>query len=85
MQVLPGGGLVETENEGVECLAWQQSKVVFDKLLVARESGAFQNAVASVGCIVKEGMAYVAHVGADLVSAAGFKDAFHQRHVAETF
>ena len=85
VQVLLGGGVVEPENEGVESLARKQSEVVLNKLLVAREGGAFEYSVASVGCIVEEGMAYVSHVGSDLVGAAGFEYAFHQCDVAETF
>ena len=73
MQMLAGGGMIKPQYLGVEGLAWQCSESVLYKLFVACKGGAFQDAVTTVGGIVEEGMSYMAHMGADLMCAAGLK------------
>ena len=84
MEMLMGGGVLKAEDEGMECLTRHEAEAVFDKLLVAREGGAFEDAVATIGGIVEEGVSEVLHVGTYLMGAACLQDAFHEGDVAET-
>ena len=83
MHVLVGGGVFEAEDEGVEGLPGQELEAVHDVLLVLGEGGAFEYLVAAIGGVVEEGMADMAHVGTDLVGAAGLEDAFYEGDIAE--
>lgn len=74
----------ETQGKGVECLSRHNLEAVGNKLFVFGEGGAFEYLVASVQGIVEEWMPYMSHMGANLMCASGFEDAFHESDVAET-
>ena len=82
---LTGAGVDEAEGAGVERLAGADFEAVVDELFIGAGGVAAENLVAAVAGVGEERMADVAHVGADLVGAAGLEDAFHQRHVGEGF
>ena len=82
MEMTVRGGVLEAEDAGVEGLTRTGGEAVLHKMAIGGEGGAFEDGVAPVGGIVEEGMADVAHVGADLVRAAGLEDTFDQRGVA---
>lgn len=84
MEVLAGGWVVETQYHGMKCLSRQEREAVFDKLLVAAEGSALEDAVATISGIVEEGVAYMLHMGAYLVRATCFEDALDQRDISET-
>ena len=65
--------------------AWRELEAILDKLLVFRERGAFQDAVAAIHGIVEQRMSDVLRMDADLVGASGFQAVFVQGDVAETF
>ena len=54
MEMLVGDGVLKAEDEGMERLSRHEAEAVLDKLLVAREGGAFEDAVAAVCGIVEE-------------------------------
>ena len=84
-EALAGEGVVEAEGFGVERLAGAGVEAVLDELPVFGEGGAFEDFVAAVVFVVEEGVADVFEVGADLVCAPGFEDAFDDVDVSEAF
>ena len=75
--------MYETERLGVQGLPGADGETIVDELSVFREGGSFENLVAPISCIVEEGMSFMLHVYAYLVSASGLKNTFDKGHVAE--
>ena len=75
----------ESDGLGVEGLSGAGREAVVDKLAVFAEDGAFDDLVATIGIVVKEGVADMLHMDPDLVGASGFENALYQGHIAETF
>ena len=78
-----GFGVGEAEFFGMQRLAGEDAEAVVYKLLVFGEHGAFYDAVAAIGAIAKEGVAYVLHVDTYLVGAAGLEPEFYEGYVVE--
>ena len=84
MHVAARGGMLETQDAGMQRLARTEGETVFDELFVLAEGGPLEDDVAPIGGIAEEGVPDVFHVGTDLVRAACLEDALDEGDVAET-
>src|ERR1044072_1773089 len=83
--MLPGTRMRESQCLCMQGMAGNDLKTVFDELFVLCKYGSFHNTVASIGIIIKEGVAGMLHMYPDLVRTAGFQPAGDQRYVVKTF
>ena len=85
MQAFARNGVSEAEGAGMKGLAWQERKAIVYELFVFSKHGAFENAIAAIGSIAKQGMTNGAHMYAYLVGAACFEFTFHEGNVIKAF
>ena len=76
-------GMGEAEGFGMEGLTRTEVETVADKLHIRRGALALEGDVAAIAVVVEEGVAYMAHVDADLMGAAGLELAFDKGAVGK--
>lgn len=76
--------MLESEGLGMEHLTRTKAEAVVDELAVFGCALPFEHLIATISCIGKEGMTYVAHVGTYLMGAPRFKHTLDKGRITET-
>src|SRR5688572_20370880 len=77
------GGMYKSQTLCMQCLSWDNSEAVFNKLFILGEYSSFQYLITTIHGIVKERMSKMFHVGANLMGTTRFQLTFNQLNISQ--